>query len=58
MIITKIDLLPYVQFDVAKSIEYAREVNPNIQIFQLSALTGEGLNDWYQWLAMEINHQL
>ena len=58
MIITKIDLLPYVQFDVVKCIEYAREVNPNIQIFQLSALTGEGLNDWYQWLAMEINHQL
>ncbi|BAY86162.1 hydrogenase accessory protein HypB [Calothrix parasitica NIES-267] len=58
MIITKIDLLPYVQFDVAKCIGYAREVNPNIQIFQVSALTGEGLNDWYQWLAMEVNHQL
>ena len=58
MIITKIDLLPYVQFDIAKCIEYAREVNPNIQIFQVSALSGEGLNDWYQWLTMEINHQL
>ncbi|MBV6626307.1 MAG: hydrogenase nickel incorporation protein HypB [Rivularia sp. (in: Bacteria)] len=50
MIITKIDLLPYVQFDVEKCIEYARQVNPDIQIFQVSALTGKGLNDWYQWL--------
>ncbi|MEO1185496.1 MAG: hydrogenase nickel incorporation protein HypB, partial [Cyanobacteria bacterium J06636_27] len=58
MVITKIDLLPYVQFDVAKCVEYARDVNPNMIIFQVSALTGEGLNDWYQWLGMEINHQL
>lgn len=57
MIITKIDLLPYVQFDVEKCIEYAREVNPNMIIFQVSALTGEGLNDWYQWLGMEVNYQ-
>ncbi|MEL6165352.1 MAG: hydrogenase accessory protein HypB, partial [Cyanobacteria bacterium J06628_3] len=44
--------------DVAKCVEYARDVNPNMIIFQVSALTGEGLNDWYQWLGMEINHQL
>jgi len=50
MIITKIDLLPYVEFDVNRCIEYARMVNPDIQIFQLSATTGEGLNDWYDWL--------
>ena len=50
MIITKIDLLPYVEFDVDRCLEYARMVNPDIQIFQLSATTGEGLNDWYDWL--------
>lgn len=50
MIITKIDLLPYVQFDVEKCIEYARQVNPNMLIFQVSAMTGEGLENWYQWL--------
>ncbi|MGB3636679.1 MAG: hydrogenase nickel incorporation protein HypB [Rivularia sp. (in: cyanobacteria)] len=50
MIITKIDLLPYVQFDVEKCIEYAREVNPNMLVFQVSAMTGEGLDDWYRWL--------
>ena len=50
MIITKLDLLPYVQFDVEKCIEYARQVNPQIQVFQVSAQTGQGLNDWYDWL--------
>lgn len=54
MIITKIDLLPYVQFDVEKCIEYARQVNPQIRIFQLSAVTGEGLGDWYEWLEMGV----
>lgn len=50
MIITKLDLLPYVQFDIEKCIEYARQVNPQIQVFQVSAQTGQGLNDWYEWL--------
>ncbi|BAZ12713.1 hydrogenase accessory protein HypB [Calothrix sp. NIES-4071] len=50
MIITKLDLLPYVQFDVHKCIEYARQVNPQIQVFEVSAQTGQGLDDWYDWL--------
>jgi hydrogenase nickel incorporation protein HypB len=50
MILTKIDLLPYVQFDVDRCLEYARQVNPNIQVFQVSATTGIGLSDWYKWL--------
>ncbi|NES03375.1 MAG: hydrogenase accessory protein HypB, partial [Okeania sp. SIO2F4] len=50
MILTKIDLLPYVQFDVNRCIEYAKQVNPQIQIFQVSAISGEGLNNWYEWL--------
>ncbi|MGK7944591.1 MAG: hydrogenase nickel incorporation protein HypB [Microcystaceae cyanobacterium] len=50
MIITKIDLLPYVPFDLKACIDYARQVNPQIQIFQVSALTGEGLSDWYDWI--------
>jgi hydrogenase nickel incorporation protein HypB len=52
MILTKIDLLPYIQFDVQKCIEYARQVNPQIQIFQVSAMTGAGLDDWYDWLML------
>lgn len=50
MVLTKIDLLPYVQFDVDRCIEYARQVNPQIRIFQVSATRGEGLEDWYAWL--------
>ncbi|NWF60399.1 MAG: hydrogenase nickel incorporation protein HypB [Fischerella sp.] len=54
MILTKIDLLPYVQFDVEKCIEYAQQVNPHIQIFQVSALTGTGLENWYEWLTQKV----
>lgn len=50
MILNKIDLLPYVQFDTGKCIQYARQVNPNIQVFQLSATTGEGMDAWTHWL--------
>ncbi|HBB33851.1 MAG TPA: hydrogenase accessory protein HypB [Cyanobacteria bacterium UBA8803] len=50
MILTKIDLLPYVQFDVERCLEYARTVNPQIRIFQVSATTGVGLESWYEWL--------
>ena len=50
MILTKIDLLPYLQFDVNRCIEYAKQVNPNMKIFQVSATSGEGLNEWYKWL--------
>lgn len=50
MILTKIDLLPYVDFDVQKCIDYAIQINPQIQIFQVSATTGTGLEKWYAWL--------
>jgi hydrogenase nickel incorporation protein HypB len=50
MILNKIDLLPYVEFDRDRCVEYALKVNPNLTIFQVSATTGEGLEDWYDWL--------
>lgn len=50
MILTKIDLLPYVEFDVERCLEYAKQVNHKVQIFQISAKTGEGLENWYGWL--------
>lgn len=53
MILTKTDLLPYVPFDVDRCLAYARQVNPNIQIFQVSALTGDGLMPWYDWLKQQ-----
>lgn len=54
MILNKIDLLPYLNFNVEDCIEYARTVNPNIKIFQLSAMSGEGMEDWYNWLKEQV----
>jgi hydrogenase nickel incorporation protein HypB len=50
MILNKTDLLPYVNFDVARCIELARRVNPSIEILQLSATSGAGLQAWLDWL--------
>ena len=46
-VLNKIDLLPYVPFDVEKAVRFARQVNPDLEIFHLSALTGEGMQSWY-----------
>ncbi len=51
MVLNKIDLLPHVRFDVARCIEAARRVNPGIEVIELSATTGEGMESWLQWLA-------
>jgi len=50
MLINKVDLLPYVDFDPDKTIEYARRINPDIEVILLSATTGEGFNEWTEWL--------
>ncbi|MBK8639847.1 MAG: hydrogenase nickel incorporation protein HypB [Chromatiaceae bacterium] len=50
MILNKIDLLPYLDFDMARCLDYARRVNPGIEILQVSARSGEGLDAWYAWL--------
>jgi hydrogenase nickel incorporation protein HypB len=50
MLLNKIDLLPHLQFDVERCLDAARQVNPHLEIVQLSAQTGEGLDAWYDWL--------
>jgi len=50
MLLNKIDLLPYVQFDVDKCIEYARRVNPGIKVLKVSATSGEGMDNWCRWV--------
>jgi hydrogenase nickel incorporation protein HypB len=54
MLLNKTDLLPHLDFDVAKCRELARRVNPGIVIFEVSARTGEGMDDWYGWLGERI----
>jgi len=50
MILNKTDLLPYLDFEVDKCIEYARRVNPDIEVIQLSAKSGEGMQHWHSWI--------
>jgi len=53
-IINKIDLLPYLKFDVEKLKNYALQVNPNLRFFEVSATTGAGMEKWYEFLASSI----
>jgi hydrogenase nickel incorporation protein HypB len=52
MLLNKVDLLPYLTFDVAKCIEYARRVNPGIEVMQLSATKGDGMDTWLAWVRL------
>ena len=49
-IINKIDLLPYLKFDIEKLKDYAKKVNPNLVFFEVSAYTGQGMEAWYTFL--------
>ncbi|WP_027852283.1 hydrogenase nickel incorporation protein HypB [Marinobacterium litorale] len=50
MLLNKTDLLPYLDFDVEACLEYARRVNPEIEVIQVSARSGEGMSDWLEWI--------
>jgi len=50
MIINKSDLLPHVPFDAGRAVEFARRINPSIEVITLSALSGDGLDAWYGWI--------
>ena len=52
-IINKTDLLPYVDFDVEKASSYARQLNPKLEIILLSARSGEGMQQWFNWIARQ-----
>ncbi|NVO18158.1 MAG: hydrogenase nickel incorporation protein HypB [Bacteroidetes bacterium] len=50
-LINKIDLLPYVDFDIDKVIEYAKSLKPGLEFIKISARTGEGMQDWFDWIS-------
>ena len=50
-LINKIDLLPYVKFDLERAKDFARRVNPNLEFIEVSATVGTGMEAWYQWLS-------
>jgi hydrogenase nickel incorporation protein HypB len=51
MLMNKCDLLPYVSFSVPRAIEFARRVNPAIEVIEVSATTGAGMDAWLEWIA-------
>ena len=54
LIINKIDVLPYFDFDMDKVVEYAHMRNPRLKIFPISAKTGEGVDAWCDWLRQQV----
>ena len=58
LIINKIDVAPYFDFDMDKLREYVGKLNKNVKIFPISAKTGEGVKEWTDWLLNEVqNHK-
>lgn len=55
LVINKIDVLPYFDFDMEKVREYALMRNPKLQIFPVCATTGEGMEAWCQWLRSQVH---
>lgn len=50
LLINKIDVFPYFDFDLEACKERVRKLNPDIKIIPISARTGEGMDEWIQWL--------
>ena len=50
LILNKMDLQPYTNFDVEAALADARAINPNIEVIKMSAWKGEGLQTWFDWL--------
>jgi hydrogenase nickel incorporation protein HypB len=49
-VLTKIDLLAHLEFNLDRCLRWARQVNPRLRIFTLSALRGDGMDAWCDWL--------
>lgn len=54
LLINKLDLLPHLRFDLEKCREFARRVNPRLEIIELSCENGEGMERWYAWLREQV----
>ncbi|MHC5094035.1 MAG: hydrogenase nickel incorporation protein HypB [Planctomycetota bacterium] len=56
VLINKIDLADYIDFNLERALGDIRVVNPDVEIFQVSATTGEGMDQWYDWLLDKNKH--
>jgi hydrogenase nickel incorporation protein HypB len=50
MLLNKVDLLPYVDFDMEVAKKHAKALNKDLLVLPVSCRTGEGLEPWYEWL--------
>jgi hydrogenase nickel incorporation protein HypB len=57
LLVNKVDLLPYIDCDVARIRERARQINAKQQIFEISCRTGEGLPAWFSWLEQKVREK-
>jgi hydrogenase nickel incorporation protein HypB len=55
MVVNKVDLLPYVPFDVNTAVNNARRIHPEMEFVRVSCLSGEGLDEWLSWLQKRRN---
>jgi len=53
-VLTKVDLVPHLEFNVARAIENARSINPELEVFSTSSVSGEGLDAWVDWLSSRV----
>ena len=54
VLINKIDVLPYFDFDMERVKEYIQQRNPQAEVFPISAKTGEGMDAWTEWLVAQV----
>lgn len=57
LLVSKVDLLPHLRCDIGKIREAALSVNPELRIIEISAYTGQGLDEWYDWLSEEMGRR-
>ncbi len=57
-VLNKTDLLPYLDFDAQLAVDNMRQVHPDMPVFQLSARSGEGLDDWLEWIRAQMRKKM
>jgi hydrogenase nickel incorporation protein HypB len=58
LLITKVDLVPYLDIDLDRIEANARQVNPDVTIIRVSTKTGEGLPAWFEWVQLKVSEQV
>lgn len=51
LVLNKVDLLPYVSVKVEEAEQYARRVQPGLRVFRTSCVTGDGIQEWIEWVS-------